>query len=127
MTIKPRNKVELIGRLVAAPSLDSDDGLKRVTMLLSTEQHSAKNTDEFKAEPHCVVAYGKLAERIIARCTTGTKVLIDGRLKTTRSTNTSQLVSAVIAEDFNVLEPASQAGLVHLTAAEVASTSEVQP
>lgn len=106
MTIKPRNKVELIGRLVATPALDADEGQTRVTMLLSTEQQSASGTQSLKAEPHCVVAYGKLADRIIARCSIGTKVLIDGRLKTTRSNNTSQLVSAVIAEDFNVLESA---------------------
>jgi single-stranded DNA-binding protein len=105
MKIKPRNKVELIGQLTAPLQHDRKTGITKVTLSLSTGDLRSQDAESSHGGPHTVVAYGKVAERLLALCEVGVQLLIDGRLRTANRQVGASIVgvSEVVVEDFNLL------------------------
>ena len=76
------NNVMLIGRLGSDPKVrDLGTGNKVANFTIATSE-SYKVKDEYKERTywHNIVAWGKDAEKIQAKCVKGTEVVLNGRL-----------------------------------------------
>lgn len=78
-----RNKVNLIGRLGKKPEmLTFDSGIQVARVSLATnEPYKGKNGEWVEnTQWHNIVAWGKAAERMVAKLEKGLEVLIQGRI-----------------------------------------------
>jgi len=79
------NKVLLIGRLGANPEIRYTSDEKPVAnfTVATNESYTSKNGEKVtQTEWHKVVVFGKLAEIVGEYCTKGSKVYVEGRLRT---------------------------------------------
>ena len=102
------NKVILIGNLGAKPELKYSSSNAAITNLsvATSESWTDKNTGQKqeKTEWHRVVLFGKLAEIVAKYCNKGSKLYIEGNLKTRKWTNKEgkdQYITEVIVSGFS--------------------------
>lgn len=110
------NRVTLAGNLTADPELRvSQNGTQICNFTLAFNEYRA--LDERRSHFFQCVAFGKIAERLVARCAKGANVLIGGVLQQDRweDKETGQQRSAVkvIVHELQMLGPARQQGANH--------------
>lgn len=112
---KSVNKVILVGNLTKDPELRyTPSGAAVVTMNLATN-YSYKSGDERKEEVeyHRMVAWSKLAEICSQYLTKGSKIYVEGRLKTRKWTdqnNIERYTTEVIISDMVMLSSKNAGG-----------------
>ena len=105
------NKVMLIGNLGATPELKTTSAKQSVSNLRIATGERFTNSQGEKVERtewHTVVVFGKLAENCTSYLTKGSKVYVEGKLKTRKWTDSSGIEkysTEVIANTVEFLSP----------------------
>jgi len=106
-----RNKVRLIGRLGADPSLITfPSGIKMVRISLAThEPYKDNETGKWSTQTqwHRIICWGKQAERMSQMIAKGTEIVIEGRLvnRTYEKNGERRFRTEIEANDFLLLLP----------------------
>jgi single-strand DNA-binding protein len=102
------NKVILIGNLGTKPELKYSSTNVAITNLsvATTESWTDKNTGkkQEKIEWHKIIAFGRLAEVVSSYCNKGSKVYIEGKLRTRKyqdKTGVNRYTTEIIVSGFN--------------------------
>lgn len=108
------NRSQIIGNVTATPELKSTTNGTAVTSFSVATNRSYKGGDgEYKdeVEYHSIVMWAKLAELACKLLKKGTKVFVEGRLKTKEWTTDSgekRYKTEIVSENFIVLSPKNQ-------------------
>lgn len=102
------NKVILIGNLGANPELKYSSSNTAITNLsvATSESWVEKNSGkkQEKIEWHKIIVFGKLAELVSSYCNKGSKVYIEGKLRTRKyqdKTGADRYATEIIVSGFN--------------------------
>lgn len=103
------NKVEILGNITADPEIRYTTSNVAVCSITIATSRDYKQNDEWKkeAEFHRVTLWGRLAEQAEERLHKGTRVLITGRLKTSKwedKGGNTRYKTEIIADDMILID-----------------------
>jgi len=105
---KSVNKVILLGNVGQVPEVKTNNGKPRASLSLATnERFKVGEKWEDRTEWHRVVFFGRLAEIVRDYVSKGSKLYIEGRLRTYKWEDDSQqtrYATNIIAEDITLLD-----------------------
>jgi single-strand DNA-binding protein len=106
-----KNTVQLIGFLGSDPeSKEFPNGNRMATLSIATTERVRSGKNEWKEETqwHRVVAWGKLAERVVQTLRKGSKTALQGRLvhrKWESKDGQTRFITEVVLTDFQTMSP----------------------
>ena len=104
-----KNTVQLIGNLGSDPETrEFPNGSRMVTLNVATTDRVRSGKDEWKDDTqwHRVIAWGKLAERVVIAMHKGSKIALQGRLvhrKWEGKDGQTRFITEVVLSDFQTM------------------------